>query len=62
VWKRYKSGEIRYPGFGGKIMNVKEVAFGGVEWIHIVQDGVQLQAFVNTALNAVSGVLGCDVM
>jgi hypothetical protein len=43
-------------------MNVKEVAFGGVEWIHIAQDGVQLQAFVNTALNAVSGVLGCDVM
>jgi hypothetical protein len=27
VWKRYKSGEIGCPDFGGKIMIVKEVAF-----------------------------------
>jgi hypothetical protein len=32
-------------------MHFKEIGWGGIDWIHLVQDRDQLKAFFNTVMN-----------
>jgi hypothetical protein len=32
-------------------LDLREIVYGGMDWIHLVQDGDQWRALVNTAMN-----------
>jgi hypothetical protein len=39
-------------------MDLREIGWGGMEWIHVAQDSDQWKAFVNTVMN-LSGSIKC---
>jgi hypothetical protein len=49
-WKR-ALGRSRRVWYGNIKMDITEIEFEGVDWIHLVQDRDQWQVLVNTIMN-----------
>jgi hypothetical protein len=44
-------GRLRRRWEGNNKINLKDIGWGGMDWIHLAQDRDRLSALVNTVLN-----------
>jgi hypothetical protein len=50
VWRRNKT-DLEDQGVDGIEMDLREIGWGGVEWIHLAQDRDRWRAVVNAVMN-----------